>query len=814
MNHENGLYGTGHSTFPPLYDSEPPPLSPEDDSTVATSDLGLLGNFSSTTDTNESGWAQFSQTKNDEFSWGTFSPAPYKNNTDAVSETKNITAVCDPGLSTTNTVNQISSLSYGTQLVMSTISDDMICNENKKKENTDESGFGLFYKDDNGNPSNENNYLDLQDKGSTTFVGHDEFNSKNNDGNLDFGDFADFNNVGNVNDSGTEFANFASFSPSFNHTNIDQGNQNSITPAKLCNVGVDLNRQSSLKKMDVMTETEKSRQSEVQSNNLQGESLSVKNLEAVKDGIQPTNKDFGEEEMKYISNSSSKNFSDNKTSSEHKKANENEFFPTELDQTNLNSLDNSFEKFHVKNENQVPKPANEIVKSNSDNNSIISEVFNKSETSFGGGTFDNSIVNQFSVDSESSKISHSDTVTVEINESASQHNTFYPNMEVFPSKAEVSDAFPHRNFEENDLLYDNDIKGARTEHDSVNCSDFMQTQPVVKGSAESNNHELQSFSDSKEMKTSDTSATMIGLAIEKDLNDNNNEVCLNSKSENFGNFEVFDSGNTRINFDSENIDDFCSIEYEKDAYHKETFKDYEKLDSKDQVISFTQTDINSISGNSFEKAQSVIEIIETNHELDICGDFATDFTEEFDERHEPISNEFGEFDTHENKESSNKHGHLKHSSVPDSGGFGNFSDFGSNLSVVIDKQNEDNSNEFDAFSSPEKLDDIDLDVFGDFDSNFPVCANPQDSKDSNEEFNDFSSQACEDKTTDFGDLQQKNENNDFGAFGDFDSKAEIHESGWSSFANNTPSQDITVEEKVSKHLILMLHCHFFVFLLK
>ena len=818
MNHENGLYGTGHSTFPPLYDSEPPPLSPGDDSTVATSDLGLFGNFSSTTDTttdtSEPDWAQFSQIQNDEFSWGTFSPTPYENNTDTVSDTKNVTAVDDPGLSTTNTVNQISSLSYGTQLVMSTISDDMICNESKKKDNTDESGFGLFYKDDNGNPSNENNYLDSKYKDDTIFVGNVEFNSKNNDGNLDFGDFADFDNAESVNDSGTKFANFASFSSSFNYTSVDQG-IHSITPAKLCNDGVDLNHQCSPNKTDVVIETEKSRQNEEQPNNLQGESPSLKNLEAAKEKTKSTNQDFVKEEMKYITNSFSKKISDNKTSNELKKKNESESFPTELDQTNLNSLDDSLEKFQLKNEIQIPKSANEIAKSNSDNNSMISKFSNKSESSF-GGTFDNSIVNQFNLDNESLKVNHSDTVTVEMNESTSQHNTIDPDMQVFPSETEVSRVFPHRKSEENDLLYNNDNNGARTEHDSVNCLGFIGTQTIISRSAESDNHELQSFSDSKEMKNSDISASMTSLAIEKDLNDNNNEVYLNSESKDFGNFEAFDSGDTTANFDSENIDDsgkFCSIEGEKDAYHKETFKDKKELDSKDQVISSTQTDVNSISGNSFEKSQSVTEIIEANHELDKCGDFVPDFTMEIGERHEHISNEFGEFDTLENKESSNEYGYLKDSSVPSNGEFVDFGDFDSNLSVVIDEQNEGNSNEFNAFSSHEKSGDIDLEGFGDFDSNFPVCANPQDSKDSYEEFNDFSSQTCEDKTVDFGDLRQKNENNDFGAFGDFDSKVEIHESGWSSFTNNTESQDATVEKKVSKHLILMRHCLLFVFLL-
>ena len=179
-----------------------------------------------------------------------------------------------------------------------------------------------------------------------------------------------------------------------------------------------------------------------------------------------------------------------------------------------------------------------------------------------------------------------------------------------------------------------------------------------------------------------------------------------------------------------------------------------------------------------KKKQSVTEIIEENHELDNCG-------------------KFGEFDTHENKESSNEYGYFKNSTVTDNDEFGDFGDFDSNLNVVIDEQNEGNSSEFNAFSSPEKSDNIVLDGFGDFDSNFPACINLQGSKDSNEEFNDFSSQACEDKTTDFGDLQQKNENNDFGTVGDFDSKVKIHESGWSSFTNNTPSQDIAVEKEVS-----------------
>ena len=777
MNHENGLYGTGHSTFPPLYDSEPPPLSPEDDSAVAGADLGPFGNFSSTTDTNESDWAQFSQIKNDEFSWGKFSPTPYENNTDIVSETKNVTVIGDPGLSATNTVNQISPLSYGTQLVMSTISDDMICNENKKKENTDESGFGLFYKDDNGNLSDENNYLDSKDKDNSTFVGNVEFNSKNSDENLDFGDFTDFDNAESVNDSGTKFSDFASFS-SFNDFNADQRNH-SITPAKLHSDDVDPNDQFSPNESDIMTETEKSKQNEEQSNNLLGESPSLKNLEAANEKFHLTNQDFGKEEMKCITNSFSKKFSDNETSNEHKRASESEPFPTESDQTNLNSLENSLEI-------------------NTDKNSMMSEFSNKSEASFCGGKFDNSIVNQFNIDNESSKVSHSDSVTVEMNESASQPNTVDPDMQVLTRETEVSGVFPHREFEENDLLYSNNNKGAITEHDSLNCLDFIGTQKIISRSAESDNLESQCFSDSKEMKTSDISASMISLANEKDLNENNNEVNHNSESKDFGNFEFFDSGDTVANFDSENIDDsgnFCSVEGEKGAYHKETFSDDEELDSKDQVISLTQTDVNSISDDGFEKKQSVTEIIEENHELDNCG-------------------KFGEFDTHENKESSNEYGYFKDSTVTDNDEFGDFGDFDSNLNVVIDEQNEGNSSEFNAFSSPEKSDNIVLDGFGDFDSNFPACVNLQGSKDSNEEFNDFSSQACEDKTTDFGDLQQKNENNDFGTVGDFDSEVKIHESGWSSFTNNTPSQDIAVEKEVSKPMILMRHCLFFVFLLR
>ena len=766
MNHENGLYGTGHSTFPPLYDSEPPPLSPKDDSAVAGADLGPFGNFSSTTDTNESDWAQFSQIKNDEFSWGKFSPTPYENNTDIVSETKNV-----------NTVNQISPLSYDTQLVMSTISDDMICNENKKKENAGESGFGLFYKDDNGNLSDENNYLDSKYKDNSTFVGNNEFNSKNSSDNLDFGDFTDFDNAESVNDSGTKFSDFASFS-SFNDFNADQRNH-SITPPKLRSDGVDQNDQFSPSESDIMTETEKSKQNEEQSNNLLGESPSLKNLEAANEKFHSTNQDFGKEEMKCITNSFSKKFSDNKTRNEHKRASESEPFPTESDQTHLNPLENSLEI-------------------NADKNSMMSELSNKSEASFCGGKFDNSTVNQFNIDNESSNVSHSDTVTVEMNESTIQPNTVDPDMQVLTRETEVSGVFPHREFEENYLLYSNNNKGAITEHDSLNCLDFIGTQKIISRSAESDNLESQCFSDSKEMKTSDISASMISLANEKDLNDNNNEVYLNSESKDFGNFEFFDSGDTVENFDSENIDDsgnFCSVEGEKDAYHKETFRDDEELDSKDQVISLTQTDVNSISDDNFEKKQSVTEIIEENHELDNCG-------------------KFGEFDTHENKESSNEYGYFKDSTVTDNDEFGDFGNFDSNLNVVIDEQNEGNSSEFNAFSSPEKSDNIVLDGFGDFDSNFPACVNLHGSKDSNEEFNDFSSQACEDKTTDFGDLQQKNENNDFGTVGDFDSKVKIHESGWSSFTNNTPSQDITVEKEVSKLMILMRHCLFFVFLLR
>ena len=136
MDPKQTLFGHGQTTFPPMFDKEPPPMNNE------SSDDGNWQAFSSSNDVASNDWSDFStipsfNMDNTDMEWGNLSPPPFspdlENHKPIVDEFKQGTSEYSSQLRTSL---KNSPVIHGTNVISEV--DDSV-----------ESGFGLFYKDDN-----------------------------------------------------------------------------------------------------------------------------------------------------------------------------------------------------------------------------------------------------------------------------------------------------------------------------------------------------------------------------------------------------------------------------------------------------------------------------------------------------------------------------------------------------------------------------------------------------------------------------------------------------------------------------------------